>query len=1015
MKIAAFSVKNYQFTIVIFVLILALGVSSLLQMPKAEDPVLKATFNSIVVVYPGTSPEDMESLIVDPIEEKVASISDIKRIISTADDGVASIRIEFLHEVDAEEKYSEVLREVNALKAKLPTDIDSLDVFQYTPEGVSIIQCALMSEQASFQELKTQAERLKDQLKKVKNLKSVETWAYPEQQVAISLQLDKMAQLGIPVQQVMGAIQSENASIPAGFIEIGPRKLNIKTSGSYENLRQIEQTTIRGLDNQLIPLHAIAEIQRIEEQPAYLARLNGKRAVFLTATQKKNTNIFTINEQISPVIDEFQKSLPAHIAFEKSFDQAQSVSKRLLGLAKDFGIAIVLVLITLIPLGIRPAIIVMISIPLSLAIGLAGLDLLGFGINQLSVVGLVIALGLLVDDSIVVVENIARFIRQGYSRREASIEATKQIGLAVVGCTATLILAFLPLTFLPESSGDFIRSLPMAVIMTVLASLFVSITIVPFLSSLIMPKQEREEGNIVLQYMHKGIEGSYRKVLQWSLANPWRTLGIALVLFVGSLALIPVVGISVFPKSEKPQFLINIETPIGSNLATTNEAAFFVEKELARHAIVRNYATNVGKGNPRIYYNVIPPGGNLSNFAQLFVQLQEKTEVPARTAFIDTLRRQFSTYAGAKIKVIEFEQGPPVEAPLGTRIFGNNLDSLRQIALRVEKAYKETPGTIYVSNPMAAVNTDFRVQINREKAGLLGVPIVEIDRMVRLGISGLDMGQFKDEANEDIPIRVGIDLAQKPTLKTFDHLYVTSQTTGAQIPLAQLVTVEFETSPNKINHFDQERYTTVSSFIANGFLAPAVYSAFQEKLAQIKLPTGYYFQAAGEQERQKETFGGLGKIILITLFGILAVLILEFKTFKSSLIVLSVIPLGMIGAVGILYLTNNSLSFTAIVGIIALAGIEVKNSILLVDFTNYLRKEEKLSIDEAIEKAGETRFIPIVLTTLTAIGGLIPLVLEHSPLYSPLALVIIGGLISSLVLTRIVTPVLYKLLPPKVE
>jgi multidrug efflux pump subunit AcrB len=1013
MKITEFAVKNHQFTIIVFVLIMALGLSSLLNMPKAEDPVLKATFNSIVVVYPGTSPEDIEKLILEPIEEKMSGIADIKKIVSTANDGVASIIIEFNHHVDENEKYNEVLRELNAIRTKLPQDLFSVDVFKYTPETVNIIQAAFLSETAPYSELSQYAEKLKKELLRVKNLKEVEIWAAPKQMVRISLNTDRMAQFKIPVARVMALIQSENLNIPAGAIEIGDRKLNVKTSGSYQSLDEIENTIVSTSGSQITYLRDIAEVNFAYEDEAYLARLNGRRGIFITASQKKNTNIFEVNGKISPIIEAFQKNLPAHIKFEKSFDQAQSVSKRLLGLARDFAIAIVLVLITLIPLGFRAAIIVMISIPLSLAIGLAGLDVLGYGINQLSVVGLVISLGLLVDDSIVVIENIARYIRMGHSRKEAAILATKQISLAVVGCTATLIFAFLPLTFLPESSGDFIRSLPMAVITTVLASLFVSLTIVPFLASLMMPKEEKEEGNAVLQFMTKLIEGSYRKILHWSLSNPFKTIMLAFMFFGGSLALIPVIGMSVFPKSEKPQFLINIETPLGTSLATTDKAVRFVEGLLKKDSLIKSYASNIGKDNPRIYYNILPRGGTASNAAQIFVQMQEHVEVPERTAYIAKLRNRLSQYPGTKIKAIEFEQGAPIEAPLALRISGENLDTLKVLASRVEYIYKSTKGTLYVNNPMSAVNTDIRVKVNHEKAAMMGVATAEIDKAIRIGISGVVVGKYQAKEGDDFDINITTPRGKKRRNDVFNKIFITAPN-GTLVPLFQLATVSFESSPNKIQHYNQERYTSVSAFIAEGHLRPEVEKEVGQKLAELKLPSGYKIELSGEAEKQAETFGGLGTIILITIFGILAILVLEFKTFKSSFIVLSVIPLGVIGAVGILYLTGNSLSFTAIVGIIALAGIEVKNSILLVDYTNYLRKEIGMPIDEAIEKAGETRFIPIVLTTFTAIGGLIPLVLEHSPLYSPLALVIIGGLVSSLVLTRIVTPVMYKLLPPSV-
>lgn len=1012
MKLVEFSVKNYQFTIIIFVMIMAIGVNSLLNMPKAEDPALKATFNSIVVVYPGTSPADMEKLIVDPIEDKMSEISDIKKVISTADEGVAQIRLEFIHSINPDDKYNEVVRELNAIRSKLPADIYSMDVLRFTPEGVNIIQCALMSETTPYKDLEKEADNLKDKLLKVKSIKTSEIWAFPKQQVTISVNLDKMAQFRIPLNRVLGAIQSENANIPAGNIEIGSRKFSVKTSGSYENLDEIKSTIVSSSGTTITYLRDIAEVKFDYEEESYLGRLNGKRAVFITATMKNGSNIFKTGEEIRPILDDFAKNLPTNIKFEQSFDQVKSVSTRLFGLARDFGIAILLVLITLIPLGIRPAIIVMISIPLSLAIGLTLLDLAGFGINQLSVVGLVIALGLLVDDSIVVVENIARFLRTGMPRREAAIKATNQISLAVLGCTATLIFAFLPLCFLPESAGDFIRSLPIAVIMTIIASLFVSLTIVPFLASQLMPREDHGE-NFVLRLMKKVIEGSYRKVLHKALSYPKTALLIAVLIFAGSLSLIPIVGTSVFPRSEKPQFLINIETPLGTSLGETDKAARFVEKELLKHIIVKNFATNVGKSNPRIYYNTLPIGGTLANYSQIFVQLQDKVEVPERESFIDELRAILDSYPGAKIRVIQFEQGAPFEAPLAVRIVGENLDSLRVISAKVEQVFKDTKGTIYVNNALSAQNIDLRVKINKDKAGMLGITTVDIDRTIRMGIAGVNMGIYKEKEGEEMNLNVSLPRNQRPSMDVFSKVFVANQM-GNLIPLSQLATVGFETSPNRINHYDRNRYSTVSAFIKSGFLTPNVTKEAVENLNKIKLPKGYDFKMAGEVERSAETFGGLGTIIIITIFGIIAILILEFKTFKSTFIVLSVIPLGMIGAILILLFTGNSLSFTAIVGIIALAGIEVKNSILLVDYTNFLRKENGLSIDAAIEEAGETRFIPIVLTTMTAIGGMIPLIMEHSPLYSPLALVIVGGLISSLILTRIVTPVMYKLLPPSV-
>ncbi|HEY0110088.1 MAG TPA: efflux RND transporter permease subunit, partial [Fibrella sp.] len=498
---------------------------------------------------------------------------------------------------------------------------------------------------------------------------------------------------------------------------------------------------------------------------------------------------------------------------------------------------------------------------------------------------------------------------------------------------------------------------------------------------------------------------------------PKLTLLVAALLFGGSLLLFKQVGFALFPASEKPQFMINIETGDGSSLPETNRVTRYVEDVLKREKAVQYFTSNVGKGNPRIYYNIVQRSES-ANFAQLFVQLQPSTKTADKQLVIDRLRDQLASYPNAKIEVKDFEQGPAQEAPVAVRIFGDNLDSLRTQAARVEQVFRQTPGLIYVNNPLATRKTDMRVRINKEKAGLLGLSIADVNRTIRLAVAGLNVGTFKDpETSDDYTINVtagGTRLANGAvTQEALSNLYVNSLT-GSAVPLRQIADLQFETGTSQIRHYDKDRYVSITGFVKTGFLVDNVFTNVLNKLGTMTFPKGFSYKAAGELESREKSFGGLGTIILITAFGFLAVLVLEFGTFKSSLIVLSVIPLGVIGAIAALLVTGNPFSFVAIIGLIALIGIEVKNSILLVDFTNQLR-EEGMPLEAAIREAGEVRFVPIVLTSLTAIGGLIPLAIENNPLYSPLAWVLIGGLISSTLLSRIVTPVLYKLLPPQVE
>ncbi|GGB05922.1 efflux RND transporter permease subunit [Puia dinghuensis] len=1013
MRITDFSVRNYQFTLIVFVMLALIGVSAMFNMPRGEDPDTEAPTYSAIIIYPGTSPKDMEELVVNPIEKRFNEMDDVKRIRSTIDDGLAVVQIEFNYETDPEKKYQDVIRELNAVRADLPSDLLSIDIQRFRPSDVNILQVALMSETAPYKDLQDWSKKLKDRLEKIKTLKNVDNWAFPQQQVRVALNLEKLAQNKIALNTVLQAIQGENVNIPGGSVDMGSRKFNIKTTGDYKSVDQIKNTIVSGTGGKIIYVKDIADVEFNYEEQSYIGRLNGKRAVFVTASRKSGTNIFAIEKEMDPVLDKFKSELPPNIVYNKSFNNAESVHTRLGHFTRDFAIAIFLVLLTLLPLGPRASIVVMISIPLSLLIGLALLNLFHFTINQLSIVGMVVALGLLVDDSIVVVENIERYLRLGYSRKEAAMAATKQIGLAVLGCTATLIFAFLPLMFLPEAAGDFIRSLPAAVVTTVLASLFVSLTIVPFLSSRILSAHEHPEGNLFLRGLRRLISGSYRRVLHGAIRRPVLTLLVALAIFVGCLALIPRVGFSVFPASEKPMFLINIQTPLGTSLTATDTVARWVEKHIEHLPDLKNYATNVGRGNPRIYYNVIPQN-EVSNYAQVFVQLNETPSIRKRQ-LIDSLRTQFKDYPGAKIEVKDFEQGPPIEAPIAIRLFSEDLDTLRSLAFRVEDLLKRTDGTIYVNNDLTTLKTDIKVNVNKEKAGLLGVPINSIDRTVRLAIAGLDVGKFRkdDDKDNDYNINVCLPRGRYQTLDALNKVYVDSYS-GSSVPLSDLAGIQFQTSPTSINHYDKDRYTTVTAFVRSGYNTTRLTEGILKKLDTLHFPAGASYKAAGEVESKEQSFGGLGPIILITIFGILGILILEFKTFRGTLIVLSVVPLGIIGAVLMLWATGNTFSFVAVIGIIALVGIEVKNSILLVDYTDQLRKGG-MGLDDAIQEAGETRFVPIILTTLTAIGGLIPLVAENNPLYSPLALVIIGGLLSSTILTRIVTPVLYKLLAPRIN
>ena len=1014
MKITNFAVKNYQFTLIIFLLVAVVGVLTLFTMPRAEDPSTHPPQYLITVIYPGTSPKDMEEQVVKPIENKIYGLENIEKILTTVEDGVAAFQVKFKYGVDVDNKYQEISTEMNALKnSELPKDIYMIKTEKISSSDVKILQVALVSENASDKKLRDEADKLKARIEKITNLKDVKYTGIPEQEIRVDVNLEKLAQIKIPLNVVMGSLQSEAADIPGGSIDLDSKVFNVKTSGKFKNGDDVANTVVYNANGKIIYMKDVADVSYKSEVVNHITRINGHRCVLVTAGMKDNVNISDVQKHYLPIVEEFSKDLPPNIKLVKNFDQADMVAKRLGHLGFDFGLAILLVIITLVPLGSRASIIVMISIPLSLALGLIVMNALGYSLNQLSIVGLVVALGLLVDDSIVVVENIERWLREGHTKMEAVLMGTKQIGIAVVGCTATLVIAFLPLVFLPDMAGEFIRSLPMAVITSVLASMVVALTLVPFLGSRFLKTHEQVGGNIFLQYLQNFLTRAYKDIMPKALQFPKTTIAISIGLSVIAFGLFSTTGFKLFPNSEKPMFLINIKMPLQANISESDRVTKIVEAELKNHKEIVYYTSNVGKGNPQIYYNVHPQDRK-SDFAQIFVQLDDEAKPTEKTALIEKLRNIFKTMPYAKVEVKDFEQGTPLEANIVVRLFGEDQEVLRKLSSQVETILRNQKGTVYINNELNTYKTDVKVKINKEKARTLGVLTSEIDKVIRLAVAGLTVGDYIDDRGDARNVTITLPRDKFSKLGALKSLYV-NNIQGTPIALNQIAAITFETAPTAINHFNKARFSKVSAMSAKGFYANDLLVDIIPKLDKLKMPKGYYYKLSGEKESEGDALGGnFLSVIILSTFLFIAVLLLQFKTFKGIIIVLSIIPLGVLGGVLLLLATGNPMSLVSIIGFIGLSGIQVKNSLLLVDFTNQLRQEGK-SIDEAIAIAGETRFLPVVLTSITAICGLIPLALNPNPQISPLAIVLIGGLISSTILSRIVTPVMYKLIPPSID
>jgi len=1006
MKLPRLAIQNHQFTIVMVILLTLAGLTSFLTMPRSEDPQVSPAATSIIVVYPGASPADIEQLIVDPIEEAVNELDDIKKFRSKSNDGLALITVEFYSGSDPNEKYNDVVQKVGQVRNSLPQDIMSIDLIKWAISNTNILQVALSADTVSYAELEKSSERLKKRLERIPGVKKAKIWAAPDQDVRVSLDMPKMAALKIPLKLVIGALQSANANIPGGSIDIGDSKFNIRTSGRFTSLDEIRNTIIHARLGMPLRLRDIASVGFVDEDETYLARYNGRRSVFITMNQKEATNIFNVMDAAKKEIEAFKSTMPADRQLFYVFDQSKSVAKRLNVFFSNLAQGMLLVgFIIFLAFGFNLSALITLVIPLSITIAIAFVDMSGYGLQQMSIVAMVIALGLLVDNAIVVTENIMRFQRMGRSRLQAAIEGVGEVGWAVVSSTVTTVLAFVPIIMKQDMTGEFIRSMPVTVVYILLASLLLALTLTPYLASRVLKEKPESEPRWMIKRFNSFIAGTYRKLLNYALKRSKLVIIIAVGAFILSLTLFPLVGISFFPKAEKNQFIINVNTPKGSTLTYTDHVARQIEILLKGSPIIKGYAANIGRGNPQIYYNVQPKNES-STHAQFFVEMntEDKQKIGL---YLDSLRIKTAKIPGARVDVKEFQQGPPVEAPIAIKVLGDNLKMLTKIARDVEAMMHSTKGVMNIDNPLATAATDIKVVINREKAAISGIPVHEIDQTIRTALTGTKISNYRDPSGDDHPITLRLQRMGKTRFSDFDKIYL-STSQGEPVPLSQLAQIEFIETPAVISHFKTQRNVTIKADAADGYSVDGLTTALIGQLDKYDWPRGYSYYVGGELESRQESFGGMGKAALVALIAIFGVLVLQFRSFRQPLIVFSAIPLAITGSVLALLFSGYSFSFTAFIGLTSLIGIVINNSIILVDYTNKLR-QEGMATDAALIKAGETRFTPIILTTATTIGGLLPLTLGGGTLWAPMGWTIIGGLTLSTVLTLLVVPTLYKL------
>jgi multidrug efflux pump subunit AcrB len=1014
MKLPKLAMNNSQFTLTIALLLVLVGVISYLTMPRSEDPQFDLPVSIIEVVYPGASQSDIETLVVNPLEQEISDIENIKKIEAKIHNGATRITIDFIHGTDAEASFNKVKQAVAAVKPNLPSGIEQLLVLKVTPGSVAIMQLALWTEPVDYKTMEFHSKLLEKRLETLGSVRKASVWGYPRQIIAIDIDLALLKHYGIDINDFNLLLQGRALNITPGFVDANTRRFNVKSSGNFSRIADIENTVVLATNTDVIKVKDIAKVSFTDNEPSYLAYFDDKPVIFITIEQRDGSNIFKLTEKINQELALFKQNLPTHIQLEKIFQQADSVNVRVNGFFTNLLQGLLIVgLLALLFLGGKEAFVVIVAIPLSFLIAIGWLDFTGYGLQQMSIVGLIIALGLLVDNAIVVIESIHREKKETTTMRQAAINGASKVSWAIASGTITTMLAFLPMLMIQSNTGDFIRSMPVTVVLVLFASLLVALTITPLLASKLLTSaatltDEKSSKKIksLQHYVNYFAETTYCKLLASLLRKRVLVITVSLVALIAMLSLFTQVGVSLFPKAEKPMLLINVITPANSSLDYTETVMQQVSNHVQQYELVDNVALNIGSSNPRIYYNEVPQRGKI-RLGQALLTLTDYQSEGVNT-LVKRLRADFIQWQQAKITVKEFKQGPVTDQVIAIRLMSDNLRDLEKVASDLAAKMESIQGIINIDNPIGMANTELALVIDYDKAALSGIDINQLDNTVKTLLSGTNIGLFNDVNGEDYPIIVR---RSNPDVAGLMAMEVTNKQ-GIAIPLAQFTDMKLVKGGSDFFHFQKLRMAKISADVTNGFSVGALTKELVHYLAAYDLPTGMYFTLGGEEESREKTFAGLTKVMLITAIGIFAVLVLQFKSILQPLIIFSSIPFAMAGSIIGLYLAGLSFSMMAFVGLISLFGIVVNNAIILIDSVNR-NLAQGLTKSAAILQASSTRFTPILLTTLTTIGGLIPLTLFGGDLWQPLGVVLISGLCMSALSSFLLVPILTELLTLK--
>ena len=1007
-----FALRYHLVTVILTAIVVIVGIHSFLKMPRTEDPTITIRTGIVAAMYPGATSEQVEKEVTKTLEKHIFKFPEVRKekTYSTSRPGLVIINVELEDNVKNSDQFWAKLRhEMNLVSAtELPHGVMGPVVDSDFGDTVAML-IAVHGKRYGYRELRDYADKIHDEFRTVRDVGKIVTYGTQGEEIWITSTLERIAQYFADPRQVANALRQRNVIQSTGDFDTDVTKIPMRTTGIFNTENQVRNVLVDvSKDGHPVYIKDFADVERRYQDPTFMVRYDGDPCLLLSAEMQKGKNIVELGEQLEKVFSRLKVLLPPDVHVDLVANQPGVVKERISDLSREFLLAIIAVIIvTIVLLPIRVALIAALAIPISLCGTLGVMDAMGVALHQVSIAGLIMVLGIVVDNAIVIVDNYVELLDRKVPRPEAAWRSASDVFVPVLAATITIIASFLPLLIITGSVGEFIMALPITVAVALAVSFVVAVFVTPLLCSFFIKKglhdhsAEEDHGKKKKGLLDR-LQDVYGVWINIFMNRKWLAFLLGVGAFVFGVMLFIYVPQQFFPSAERNQFVIDVWMPQGTRIEATDGVLQRIEKNLTSQQGVTHYTTFIGQSAPRFYYNVNPqqPDGAYGQF------IVNTSSVEETTRLVKKLRPSLTALAPeAMVIVKELQQGAQMEAPIEVRISGDDIGELKRLGEKVQEILENIPSSQYVYRDYFNDSYMVDVNVNDELANRLGITDASVSQTLSGAFDGAVVSTFW-EGDRSVAIRLRLDPAARSSFTDIGNTYVNSELTRAKIPLRAIATMTPEWQTSRIVRRNGVCTLTIRAFPKPGYYASKILDQAMPKIKAIPLPIDYRISYGGEKNNQSETFPQMVAALGISLVAIFLVLLVQFKTIAEPLVVMASIPLTLFGAIFGLVVTHNPFGFTSFMGLIALCGIVVRNGIILVDFCNE-RIAEGAGLEQAAREAGARRLRPIFLTSMAAAVGMVPMILSGSSLWSPLASVMAFGLVFSMFFTLLVIPVLF--------